>query len=214
MLLHLCSFASGEDWPKDANGTVFEKVMKVCAEDRDLFSCLSRRLAKALSRVITYDVPLFDGMIFKYNPGSVEKGSEYQLNSAPADLTTTISQFLDSHVLTLDFSEARGSDGVFGGGGYGGMLFNRRNRRHLYYAFLAVLSVFGLSGPLLLKGLALIAGKALLASKAALIIIGSVAMKKIFQNDKDSSSKVYTHTVPMDDHDRWSPNYNTGMGYH
>lgn len=55
-----------------------------------------------------------------------------------------------------------------------------------------------------MKVLALMAAKAILAAKAALIIVGSVALKKLFEKDHTSEPAVKVHTINHDDdeHDR------------
>ncbi|KAK9888445.1 hypothetical protein WA026_000693 [Henosepilachna vigintioctopunctata] len=93
-----------------------------------------------------------------------------------------------------------GLGGGLGGGGAGGMKGGlRREVRYIKYAFMVLLGIFGLTAPIFMKTLAIIAAKALIASKAALIIVGSVALKKIFQKDPDKST-VQVHTI-HDDHD-------------
>lgn len=55
-----------------------------------------------------------------------------------------------------------------------------------------------------MKVLALMAAKAILAAKAALIIVGSVALKKLFEKDHTSEPAVKVHTInhEEDEHDR------------
>ncbi|XP_022900967.1 uncharacterized protein [Onthophagus taurus] len=185
-----------------------EKVMKGCLDgNNSLVTCLANKTEKLVDRLVDKDVPLFEGMVFKRNKEIVERRS--------LGLQDTLSRFLDSHTLTLDLTEPRGlREGDKGSGGFsdGFGKVDKKDKKYLYYALTAIAGIFGLSVPLVLKGLAILAGKALLASKAALIIIGSVALKKIFQTEKEPVN-VHTHTVSVDDHDRISAINNGGYPY-
>lgn len=71
-----------------------------------------------------------------------------------------------------------------------------------------------MTGPLVMKVLAVMAAKALLAAKAALIIVGSVALKKLFERDHhEPSVKVHTISHDEEDHDRVSKYGLAGYGY-
>lgn len=115
-------------------------------------------------------------------------------------------RFMDTHTLRLDLTRdsSKARDGGGGGGGGGGDKkgdkVGKKEKKYLHYALMVLLGVFGISGPLILKTLAMIAGKALIASNVALIIVGSVALKKIFEKDQGHASvKVLTHTVHTDE---------------
>ncbi|XP_050500854.1 uncharacterized protein LOC114330297 [Diabrotica virgifera virgifera] len=96
-------------------------------------------------------------------------------------------------------------------------MFNRKalkkERKYYQYAFMVLLGIFGLTGPLFMKILGIIAAKSLLAAKAALIIVGGVALKKIFENSKHQP-KVKVTTLPIhgheseEDHDRFGYSFN------
>ncbi|KAI4464173.1 hypothetical protein MML48_3g00015908 [Holotrichia oblita] len=194
----------------DNNSNIFIS----CSAQKSFTPCLAGRFSEILDKAVDHDLTIFDGFVLR-------RDKNVTINNTPNNgrsfngfsrLKRSLYNYLDSHILRLDISESRKSKD--GGVGYGGFAkVGKRNRKYLYYALLAVTGIFGLSVPMILKGLSLVAGKALLASKAALIIIGSIALKKIFQSDKgDSASpvKVHTHTVPIDEHDR----YFDTSGYH
>ncbi|GJQ84689.1 hypothetical protein Trydic_g12708 [Trypoxylus dichotomus] len=167
---------------------------------------MANRFSRFLDNAVDSDVKLFDGFVLKRDATVlIDSPSRQRSSNGFSSLRQSMYDFLDSHILRLDISEDRKSKdgGVSGYGGFGKV--GKKDKKYLYYALTAVTGIFGLSVPIVLKGLALIAGKALLASKAALIIIGSIALKKIFQSDKGESSpvKVHTHTVPIDEHDRY-----------
>lgn len=113
-----------------------------------------------------------------------------------------------------------GGLGGIGGGGVGSKGGIAAELRYVKYAFMVLLGIFGLTGPIFMKTLAVIAAKALIASKAALIIVGSVALKKIFQKEHDKPVvKVHTihEDVHEDDHDRVYQNqipYSYNADYH
>lgn len=178
-----------------------------CAAAKSFTPCVAGRFSEMLDKAVDRDLTLFDGFVLKRDKNVTINNSPYDGRSFSgfSKLKRSLYNFLDSHILRLDISESRKSKD--GGSRYGGFgKVGKKDKKYLYYALVAVTGIFGLSVPMILKGLALVAGKALLASKAALIIIGSIALKKIFQSDKGSSSspvKVHTHTVPIDEHDRY-----------
>lgn len=92
-----------------------------------------------------------------------------------------------------------GGLGGFGGGGgsKGGMM---GEIRYAKYAFMVLLGIFGMTGPIFMKTLAVVAAKALIASKAALIIVGSVALKKIFHKENEKPV-VKVHTIHEEEHE-------------
>lgn len=164
------------------------------------YSCLVNEAAVLMERASNLDVSLFDGIIFKKNNETFEISRGF---SGLSRLRHALVNFLDSHVLTLDLTESRQSR-VGGGGGF---KISKKEKKYFWYTMMVLLGIFGLTGPLVMKMLTLIAGKALIASKIALLMVGSVALKKIFTNDNKESGggvKVYTHTIPIhsDDHDR------------
>lgn len=107
-------------------------------------------------------------------------------------LTTALSNFMDTHSLTLEYGdEAR-----------------RRRRRRFGFLLTAMLGAFGITNAMILKSIALIAGKALMVSKMALMLISIIGLKKLFQKDDDKEpAVVQVHTL-HDEHDR---NVNTAM---
>ncbi|KAL1490479.1 hypothetical protein ABEB36_013166 [Hypothenemus hampei] len=139
-------------------------------------------------------------------------------------LNQAIQNFFQTHVVSLELGGARkmarggGGDEGFGGFGGGGG-FNKKaikkEQKYVNYAFMVLLGIFGLTGPLVMKVLALMAAKAILAAKAALIIVGSVALKKLFEKDHPSEPAIKVHTINHDhedDHDRIGKYGYTGYG--
>lgn len=189
----------------DNNTVIARAIFNSCSNENFVLPCLAGKFANTIDRATNWDVKLFDGFTLTKNSDViVDQDSRRSQLSGFSSLRASLYNFLDSHVLTLDLTEARARKD--GGGGYGFGKVGKKDKKYLYYALTAVTGIFGLSVPIILKGLALLAGKALLASKAALIIIGSIALKKIFQSDKKDGPpvKVHTHTVPLDDdHDRY-----------
>ncbi|CAH1991905.1 unnamed protein product [Acanthoscelides obtectus] len=169
-----------------------------------------------------------------------------------------MSDFITTHTITFDFGEGRfqdagasgtarrrgGGGGGGGGGGHGGghgggqgvgevSFFNhkeiKKEKKYYQYAFLVLLGIFGLTGPIVMKVIGIMAAKALMAAKAALIIVGGVALKKIFEN-RHEKPQVRVTTVPLHheseedhydfedghEHDRFGYSYNHiphGDGY-
>lgn len=183
-----------------ASASAIENVLKKCETDAT-YSCLANKAAVMMERASNLDVPLFDGITFKKNNETFQISRGF---SGISRLRHALVNFLDSHVLTLDLTESRQSRV----GGSGGFKISRKEKKYFWYTMMVLLGIFGLTGPLVMKTLTLIAGKALIASKIALLMVGSVALKKIFANDNKGSGgggvKVYTHNVPIhsDDYDR------------
>lgn len=210
-------------------------------------SCLSETVAKTIERSMNIDIQLFDGFKLLRNEKPIKARSAKSLDEWQR-LTNAISNFLDTHTVSIDLTEGRsleedtqesgkagGGGGGLGGGNSGGGggkrrrggnkggdnggLFNmnseaiQREKKYYQYAFMVLLGIFGLTGPLFMKLLGVIAAKALLAAKAALIIVGGVALKKIFEKG-DHKPKVKVHTVPVyesledhHEHDRYGHEY-------
>lgn len=200
---------------------IINRVIKQCSiNSENKYFCLANKAAIAMERAINTDIPLFDGITLVRNEDYVNneitpRGSSDGISR----LSTAVSKFLDSHVVKVDLMKeegrrkdsgiglSEGSGGGDGGGGLGGSDTKKGNKekKYLQYALMVLLGVFGISGPLIMKTLALLAGKALVASKIALLIVGSVALKKIFEKDHSYSTvKVHTHTIKdySDSYDR------------
>lgn len=186
------------------------------------------KIAVALERSMNWDIPISDGINFLRNKEAVSRTSKSLTGFKR--LTTAISNFLDAHTVSIDLTktEARSLDDDSvpeersgaggGGGGSGGGLFSmnrkelRREKKYYRYAFMVLLGIFGLTGPLVMKILGVMAAHSLLAAKAALIIVGGVALKKIFEHSHEKP-KVKVHTVPLHDseeheYDRIGHSYN------
>ncbi|XP_050307485.1 uncharacterized protein LOC126744169 [Anthonomus grandis grandis] len=176
------------------------------------YTCFSEKAARTIERSMNSDIPLFSGITLTRNNEHV---SHRQARLLGVDrLTEALKNFLQTHVVSIDLSSAKNlgmARGGGGGGGFGGMggkmgkQAMMREGKYMQYAFMVLLGIFGLTGPLVMKVLGLMAAKALLAAKAALIIVGSVALKKLFEKDyQEPSIKVHTVTHDDDEHDRLS----------
>lgn len=148
------------------------------------------------------NLEIFDGLQLVRN-NKTDSHDEKTFN--PFDkLVHSFSNFFDTHNVSINFTEPedRGRQGSGGGGGF--FNFNRqairRERRYSKYAFLVLLGIFGLTAPLFMKVLAIVAAQSLMAAKAALIIVGSVALKKLFEK-KEEKPVVKVATVPLHDGD-------------
>lgn len=212
----ILEFYAGVVSPQTDNSTVAARaIFSGCSGGNRIVPCLAGKFSEIIERSINRDVELFDGFILKRDRDFIPDNRtavEWRSFNGFSSLRRSLNDFLDSHVLSLDIGEPRKRKEK-DGGGYGFGKVDKKNKKYLYYALTAVTGIFGLSVPIILKGLALVAGKALLASKAALIIIGSLALKKIFQSDKNEKEsnplKVHTHTLSLDDHDRYFDSYST-----
>jgi hypothetical protein len=193
-----------------------KRVIKECVEYNSPVLCFANKTAKIIEKSINFDVILFDGIHFLRNKQQLPKENEARDSSSGFNrLGKAMTDFLNTHTLSLDLTEdepieesrgkngAGGFGGSFGGGGFG---YNKKTlqkeKKYMQYAFMVLLGIFGLTGPLIMKTLGVMAAKALIASKMALIIVGSVALKKIFEKDQQQTS-VKVHTVKTEDeHDR------------
>ncbi|XP_017786034.1 PREDICTED: uncharacterized protein LOC108569121 [Nicrophorus vespilloides] len=176
-----------------------------CFRGEVSYSCLVEKTANALERTLNWDIPVIDGVTLKRNGEVVNASAEGRSAHGVQRLKSVIGRFLQSHTLSIDLSRQLGSGDGFKDGTHG-MKVSKKERKYFHYTMMVLLGIFGLSAPLIMKTLALIAGKALIASKIALLMVGSVALKKIFQSDGgDSGVKVHTHTIPIheDEHDRY-----------
>lgn len=228
------------EWPLDTAETqIVKKVLVECLE-RDTHACFAEKLTRAVDNSVDWDIPIFEGITLKRNNVHINK-TKIELNQTTTSESTSrglsgmdqlynsVIRFIDAHTLTLDFGEVdnNGSEGgrtiediEFRDGGGKRKKIGKKERRRVQYALFVLLGIFGLTAPLILKTLGIMAGKALLSSKVALIMLGSIALKKIFQADNHSPVKVHTHTIPIheDDHDRYDygayNNYYTANKYY
>lgn len=175
---------------------------------------------------MNWNIPVSQGISLLRNKEVLRVRTGKSLNGFRR-LTTAILDFLDTHTVSIDLTESNGrslddnSDveerkggggggggeglGGDGGGGLdGGSLFNvnrkelRKEKKYYRYAFMVLLGIFGLTGPLVMKLLGVMAAHSLLSAKAALIIVGGVALKKLFERDNEKP-KIKVHTVPLHD---------------
>lgn len=126
-------------------------------------------------------------------------------------LSNSLLNFMKTHSLYVNVGNIDGI-GRKGGDGVEGGFFNlnskavKKEQKYSRYTFLVLLGIFGLTGPLFMKIMSVIAAQALMASKAALIIVGSIALKKLFEK-KEERPVVKVATMPLHDveeekHDR------------
>ncbi|CAG9825548.1 unnamed protein product [Phaedon cochleariae] len=193
-------------------------------------SCLTEKASKTIENSMNETISLFGVNLIR---------NEEKLNSREGKslqgfnrVLKAISNFLDTHTFSIDLTEPRSlsSEGGTPKKGGGGGFFNmntkalRREKKYYQYAFMVLLGIFGLTGPLVMQVLGIMAAKSLLAAKTALIIVGGVALKKIFEHGGDKSPKVKITTLPLhqdkyeseEDHDRWGHGFNHipyGYGY-
>lgn len=207
-----------DGWFDSKDYSVISKVISKCEiKNAPKYSCLANKAAVAMERISDGDVPLFDGIVLKKDNDSSNVDGKIQQQSSRAltgvsRLKGVLLKFFDSHILSLDLTGNNNNEdfaaeegprrGGLGGGGK--FRISKKEKKHFWYSMMVLLGIFGLTGPMVMKVLTLIAGKALIASKIALLMVGSVALKKIFANDNKSNGvQVHTHTVPIyDEHDR------------
>lgn len=194
---------------------IFQRALANCAESGSQITCLAERAATALDRALDWDMPLVDGISLVRNNRSVSVSSSRGFSGIER-LTSAMKNFMESHTLTVDLGEDSEDDDVDDVGEARGDKKDKKEKKKAKkfasYALMVMMGIFGLTGPLILKTLALIAGKALIASKMALLIVGSVALKKLFEKD-DKAPSVKVRTVEAkegshDDHDRVYYGYN------
>lgn len=192
---------------------IIKRLIKNCENDTSIYTCLAYR---AIERISSKDIPLVDGIILKKQDDNLtsnvvhidERGFH-----GTSGLKKILSRLLDTHYVHLDLTQNNYSDvnetsneEARRRGGGNRIRISRRERRYFWYSMMVLLGIFGLTGPIFMKTLTLIAGKALIASKIALLMVGSVALKKIFAHDNANKGgiQVHTHTVPIsDEHDRF-----------
>lgn len=171
-----------------------------------------------MDRYIKTDIEIIEGIRFLRNNNSNINFRKPRSESTLQRLSNSLSRFANTHSISINLTESEGRNrkGLAGGGGGGGGggFFNfdrkaiKRETRYSKYAFMVLLGIFGLTGPLFMKILAVVAAQALMASKAALIIVGSIALKKLFEK-KEEKPSVKVATIPLHDadegdHDRLS----------
>lgn len=198
---------------ESAEEKIVKKVISECVRSKSRLSCFSEKAALVLEQTMDWDVSLFGGLKLVRNSLQLDPTSGRSPNGF-SRLINAIWNYLASHKLALDFSEnsrkarghLRGGDGYGGGysgGGGKGDKSKKKEMQYAKYAFMVLLGIFGFTGPITMKTLGIIAAKALMASKVALIIVGSVALTKLFKKDHDIPV-VKVHTIKLEDdgHDR------------
>lgn len=172
-------------------------------------TCYATQAAIVVDRSINTDLEINNGIKLIRNHEKIHfrKGKS---RDPFLRLAISLANYLNTHSLSLNLIELEGRAETSRRGGGGGGFFNlnskavRKEKRYSKYAFLVLLGIFGLTGPLFMKILAIIAAQALMAAKAALIIVGGVALKKLFEK-KEEKPVVKVATVPLhdeEDHDR------------
>ncbi|XP_030753830.1 uncharacterized protein LOC115880689 [Sitophilus oryzae] len=126
-------------------------------------------------------------------------------------LKEAITNFFTTHTVSVELEtftgRVLGKDGD-GGGGFMNKKQMKKEKKYINYTFMVLLGIFGLTAPLVMKVLGLIAAQALISAKAAMIIVGSIALKKIFEKDHQGTSvKVHKISAGHDDeYDRMGKN--------
>lgn len=194
---------------------LFKRTMEQCLRSDSTYTCLAEKAAKAVERALDWDIPIFEGITLARNDETLDNYTTPRSFTGISRLSSVMSKFLETHRLIVDLTPeddvgtARKEEGGLGFGG-GDKKGKKKEKKYASYAMMVMMGIFGLTGPLILKALALIAGKALIASKMALLIVGSVALKKLFEKEPHSPS-VKVRTVQEehhhDDHDRLLYNY-------
>lgn len=207
-LVPLCvSFANSEYVQSRTENTLFKRAMKQCTASGDKYSCLAERAAAAMERALDWDIPLFDGVTLARNEEDFHNISTTRAFSGFGRLSSAVSNFLDSHTLVVDLTDDQTDDSVGEARGKEDKKKKKKEKKYASYAMMVLMGIFGLTGPLIMKTLALIAGKALIASKMALLIVGSVALKKLFEKEEKAPS-VKVRTVEAKEHDEHDRYYN------
>ncbi|XP_052861350.1 uncharacterized protein LOC128268332 [Anopheles cruzii] len=190
-----CSWRASSSW-FGGEICVLQKVYDDCHETSDFSECLKQRALTTISRAIDLDsIQLVDGvsLVKQRTSGSTgEQGADNGpiaglsdarslegLSGTDQSLLRKIDQFLKSHTISFDLSEARGSG-------------NKKNGSR--YVIAALLTAMGIAGPIGLKTLGAIAFKALVISKVALTIASIMALKKIFKADHHEETSFQVHT--------------------
>lgn len=218
-LVFLCCLTVSVVLSENPEELLFKRTMEQCIKSDSTYTCLADKAAKAVERALDWDIPIFEGITLARNEEKLDNYTSPRSYTGISKLTTALSQFLQSHTLVVDLtSDEEDAIGTARKGEGGGLDFGggdkkskKKEKKYASYAMMVMMGIFGLTGPLVLKALALIAGKALIASKMALLIVGSVALKKLFEKESNSPS-VKVRTVKEDhhhdDHDRLLYNYN------
>ncbi|CAH1109068.1 unnamed protein product [Psylliodes chrysocephalus] len=188
----------------------FNKLeLQDCVNSDSIVSCLASKAASEIEHSMNKNIPLFGDVKLLRNNEKIFSRRGRALDGVDR-FFRAVSDFIDTHTFSIDLTNSsaraldededddkelpkRGGGGGGGGGGFGG-------------------GIFGLTGPLVMKILGIMAAKSLLAAKAALIIVGSVALKKLFENNHHEKPKIKVTTVPIheedDEHDRLSYSFN------
>ncbi|XP_060518391.1 uncharacterized protein LOC132697116 [Cylas formicarius] len=184
------------------------------------FECFVDQISDKIEDSRMSDIPLAEGIMLLRNGNKVNPRRARNLKGL-GRLETTIWNFFDTHSIALELGTI-GSRQLKDGENRAGnkkepdSLFSyeqlKKERKYVQYAFMVLLGIFGLTGPLIMKVVAIMAAKALLASKAALIIVGSVALKKLFQKEYQKPS-VSVHTIKGDEEDDYDRIGHHGYNY-
>ncbi|KAF7266281.1 hypothetical protein GWI33_020314 [Rhynchophorus ferrugineus] len=188
-------------------GNIVANFLSECSNSSDSYICLSEKATRIFENSINRTLNISNGIELVRNQLKLPNRQSRTLKSGER-LKAALTNFLKTHNISIKLSEFTGRRS----GGIGGNFINRkqlrRERKYMNYAFMVLLGIFGLTGPLVMKVLGLIAAQALISAKAAMIIVGSVALKKIFEKDKSHGQpSVKVHTIGHnhdDEYDRIS----------
>lgn len=213
VIILVCAFgsiASKETVDKNTDYKILKKLFDECSSKNDKNLCLIDKAALMVRNTNDLEIPVFGGMSFVRDKDYVESKSAKKdgLNG----LFDTISKFFDSHTLVLDLTS---NDIGTGRDGENKKQISRKKgkkgRNYFRYAAMLLLGTLGVSLPAIMKILTAVAAHALIASKLGLIIVGSIAVYKLFEKDHEPNVKVHTHTIRDHSEEEYDRRLNSSM---
>ncbi|KAK4880395.1 hypothetical protein RN001_008541 [Aquatica leii] len=181
-----------------------QKIVNQCSSDPEKYSCLADKAAIIVEHLIPRNLTVFNGITLTKFKEIRKSRTPRKWDNGLNRFFSAIGNFLNTHKLTYDLSH----DDAFEGRLYEGRKKGGKKGRDLYYVMWIIFGIFGITVPVVMNALMVMAAKALLASKMALLIAGSIAIKKLFeQNHEQAKFKVVTHNSNDEDLDR---NINAG----
>ncbi|KAK5646616.1 hypothetical protein RI129_005080 [Pyrocoelia pectoralis] len=169
---------------------IIEQVISKCATNSYQYSCLADHAAVIVEDYVYKDIPIFNGLVLTKTKKPIEAITKRSFTDGFSRLKSALKNFVGTHTLTLDLTPRSNEEGRQFGKKKGG----KKGGGGMELLMLPLFGIYGFIVPLVMKGLALIAGKALIAAKLALLIAGSVGIKKLFEKDHSHASiKVLSH---------------------
>ncbi|KAF5298397.1 hypothetical protein FQR65_LT01175 [Abscondita terminalis] len=180
VLLLTVSFAHTLTNYENSEYKIIQKIVDTCSFNTDKYSCLADKAAVIIEHLMTIDVTVYGGVTLAANK-ELRTRTPKQLDSG-----------YDSAYPTP--CEGRLYDEKKKGG--------KKSGKNLAYVMWVLFGIFGITGPLFMNKIALMAATGLIASKTALLIAGSVAVKKLFERDhRHAKFKLISHHSKDDDID-------------